>query len=96
MAPGRGVIKPGKLSIVEREMESHDISILGIGETHMRRIGHFKTASGNTMYFSGLDDSSLHGVGFIMSAKMNQQVPWLQSSLRVHHKYQIKHQALHA
>ncbi|CAH2107939.1 unnamed protein product [Euphydryas editha] len=67
----RGLLKPGKLSIVEKEMENHKLSILGISETHMRGKGHFKTAMGNTMYFSGTPDSSLHGVGIVVPSKLN-------------------------
>lgn len=70
----RGTLKPGKLSIVEREMVNHHISILGICETHIRGNGHFKTASGNTLYFSGADESSHHGVGILIPSELNKYV----------------------
>nr|XP_037868970.1 uncharacterized protein LOC119628928 [Bombyx mori] len=70
----RGLLEAGKLTIVEKEMESHDISILGISETHMRGNGHFTTATGNTMYFSGCEDSSLSGVGIILPPHLNKYV----------------------
>ncbi|XP_037867678.1 craniofacial development protein 2 [Bombyx mori] len=70
----RGLLEAGKLTIVEKEMESHDISILGISETHMRGNGHFTTVTGNTMYFSGCEDSSLSGVGIILPPHLNKYV----------------------
>lgn len=70
----RGLIKPGKRSIVEKEMESYKLSILGVSETHMRGNGHFRTTAGNTMYFSGNTNASLHGVGIILSPEINKCV----------------------
>lgn len=70
----RGLLKPGKLSIVESELENHHLSILGISETHMRGNGHFTTRAGNTFYFSGADTTSAHGVGILIPSKINGSV----------------------
>lgn len=69
-----GLLQTGKLSIVEREMSEHRISVLGICETHLRGQGHFKTAAGSTLYFSGQTDSSRNGVGVLRPADLNRYV----------------------
>lgn len=47
---------PDKLHIIEREMEAHKISILGLSETHWRGKGHFRSSTGIMVYFSGHDE----------------------------------------
>nr|ADI61821.1 endonuclease-reverse transcriptase [Bombyx mori] len=69
-----GLLQAGKLSIVEKEMENHNLSILGICETHMRNNGHFKTSTGNTVYFSGNENSSRNGVAIVLPPYLNQYV----------------------
>lgn len=70
----RGLISPGKLEIVEKEAESHNLTILGITETHMRGQGHQLTHNGNTLYFSGPKDSSRNGVAIWLSRQLNNHV----------------------
>ncbi|PZC74827.1 hypothetical protein B5X24_HaOG207140 [Helicoverpa armigera] len=70
----RGLLKTGKLNIVEKEMRQYNISILGLGETHMRGAGHFNTDDGSTMYFSGAVGESINGVGFIVPPTINKYV----------------------
>ncbi|CAG4924021.1 unnamed protein product [Colias eurytheme] len=70
----RGLLQAGKLTIVDREASDHHISILGLSETHMRGQGHFKTASGNTLYFSGSENKSANGVGFLLPSHMTKYV----------------------
>ncbi|KAL0810291.1 hypothetical protein ABMA28_010450 [Loxostege sticticalis] len=70
----RGLLMTGKLNMVDREVEKCHISILGVSETHMRGQGHFNTASGNTVYFSGSDDTSVTGVGILLPKHMNKYV----------------------
>ncbi|KAG6439227.1 hypothetical protein O3G_MSEX000595 [Manduca sexta] len=70
----RGLLGPGKLQIVEKEMKHHHLSILGLCETHMRGQGHFKTASGNTMYFCGPENESRSGVAFVLPPHVDKHV----------------------
>ncbi|XP_052744154.1 uncharacterized protein LOC128199289 [Bicyclus anynana] len=70
----RGLLKPGKLCIVEKEMVSHKINILAISETHLQGYGHYKTSMGNTFYFSGSDNSSSNGVGILVPDRLNGYV----------------------
>ncbi|XP_050663868.1 craniofacial development protein 2-like [Leptidea sinapis] len=70
----RGLLHPGKLSIVDEERERLNISILGVSETHLRGQGHFRTTLGSTLYFSGNDSCSKNGVGFLLPPKMNKYV----------------------
>lgn len=67
----RGLMAPGKLEIVEREVESHKLSLLGITETHMRGRGHQSTPNGNTLYFSGPEESSRNGVAIWLPRRLN-------------------------
>ncbi|XP_072394776.1 uncharacterized protein [Diabrotica undecimpunctata] len=63
----RGLIQhPGKLHIIEREMADYRISMLGISETYWKGKGHFRSASGNTIYFSGHQTESINGVAIII------------------------------
>lgn len=66
----RGLLKPGKLEIVEREMTEHQLTVLGLCETHMQGKGHFTTQCGNTMFFSGHDTESINGVGLVIPRKI--------------------------
>ncbi|XP_031765000.1 craniofacial development protein 2-like [Galleria mellonella] len=70
----RGLLMDGKLSIIEDEIDKHKISILGLSETHIKGSGHFKTTTGNTMYFSGHEADRRNGVGFIVPAKLTRFV----------------------
>lgn len=69
-----GILRPGKLSIIEKEMENTRLSILGISETHYRGQGHLTTATGNTLYFSGSKDASRNGVGILILSKLKKFV----------------------
>lgn len=60
------VTQPGKLDIIEREMQSRNIDILGLSEVHWRGSGHFVTENGNTVYYSGSNEKSENGVAFIV------------------------------
>jgi hypothetical protein len=66
----RGLLNPGKTLVVEKEMYSHGLDILGISETHWKNNGHYKTSNGNTIYFSGNQDSSHSGVAVILASKL--------------------------
>lgn len=71
----RGLVQhSGKLQIVEREMRTYNLDILGLSETHWRNSGHFRTAEGNTVYFSGPENTSSNGVAIIVPPKLNNSV----------------------
>lgn len=56
----------GKLEIIEREMEALNINILGLSETHWKGGGHFKSSSGNIIYFSGPKAESKNGANYVI------------------------------
>lgn len=66
----RGILKPGKLEVIEKEMREYQLLIMGLCETHKKGRGHFKTPAGNTVFFSGHETESKNGVGVIMSRKL--------------------------
>ena len=71
----RGLIQqPGKLQIIEKEMRAYNIDILGISEAHWRGNGHFRTISGNYIYFSGNAEESVNGVAMIVPKKLQNFV----------------------
>lgn len=70
----RGLVQPGKLEIVEKEMQAHHVAILGLSETHLKGSGHLITEGGNTLYFSGHDTESKNGVGILLPRKLNNCV----------------------
>lgn len=70
----RGLLAPGKLEIMEKEAESHKLTLLGITETHIRGQGYQKTSNGNTLYFSGPTDSSINGVALWLPRCINNYV----------------------
>ena len=70
----RGLLQPGKMEIVEREMESYRLDVLGVSETHWRGSGHTKTSSGKCVYFNGPDNSSTGGVAIIVPPRLNDSV----------------------
>ncbi|PZC82714.1 hypothetical protein B5X24_HaOG209812 [Helicoverpa armigera] len=70
----RGLLKPGKLAIVEKEMNEHNLMLLGLCETHMKQQGHLTTSSGNLMFFSGHETDSKNGVGILVSRRLRKFV----------------------
>ncbi|CAG4964895.1 unnamed protein product [Colias eurytheme] len=67
----RGLNQPGKLQIVENEMERKNVQLLGISETHWNGQGHFTSDLGNAVYFSGPEQGSSRGVAFIVPQSLN-------------------------
>ncbi|XP_037866981.1 uncharacterized protein LOC119628534 [Bombyx mori] len=63
----RGLVQEGKLEIVEKEMITRRLTILGLSETHVKGSGYFTMAEGNTFYFSGHESKSQNGVAIIVS-----------------------------
>uniref|UniRef100_A0A6P7H1I8 Craniofacial development protein 2-like n=1 Tax=Diabrotica virgifera virgifera TaxID=50390 RepID=A0A6P7H1I8_DIAVI len=55
-------------------MADHNLSVLGLSETHWRGKGHFKTTAGNVVYFSGPGNKSTNGVAIIVPSKLNDCV----------------------
>ncbi|XP_071580973.1 uncharacterized protein [Temnothorax nylanderi] len=70
----RGLLQIGKLLIVEREIQSLKLDIVGLSETHWKGEGHFSTASGNVIYFSGHNSESRNGVALLLSRTTNKSV----------------------
>lgn len=62
----RGLLKAGKLHIVEQEAQANGLGVLGLSETHWKGVGHFNTRSGNCIYFSGNQTDSSNGVAFLL------------------------------
>jgi hypothetical protein len=65
----RGLLQPGKLEIVQKEVERVGLDVFGLSETHWRGNGHFRTDEGNMIYFSGPEDNSYGGVAVMLSDK---------------------------
>ncbi|CAG4977923.1 unnamed protein product [Colias eurytheme] len=70
----RGLNQPGKLQIVENEMERKNVQLLGISETHWNGQGHFTSDLGNAVYFSGPEQGSSRGVAFIVPQSLNNLI----------------------
>ncbi|VEN37907.1 unnamed protein product [Callosobruchus maculatus] len=70
----QGMLQPGKLAIIEKEMREHNIGILGLSETHWKEEGHFVTSNGNTVYFTGHHTQNFSGVAFVVSPQFNNIV----------------------
>lgn len=66
----RGLNQPGKLQIVENEMQRKNVHLLGLSETHWKGRGHYTLDSDSTIYFSGPEDESSRGVAFIVPKKV--------------------------
>lgn len=64
----------GKLQIIEHEIRCHDVSVLGMSETHCRGNGFFRSSAGNTIYFSGSAGESRNGVALIVSPRIQSAV----------------------
>lgn len=69
----RGLNQTGKLQIVQSELMRCGMDVVGISETHWQGSGHFKS-SNYTVYYSGTEDRRIHGVGFLVSDKVNRAV----------------------
>lgn len=61
----RGLNRPGKLAIVENNV--NNIAITGLSETHWKKIGHFTTSNGNLVISSGNEQGSINGVAIIVN-----------------------------
>lgn len=68
----RGLLKDGKLKILESELERCNSTITGISETHWRDSGHFDTGK-YTIYYSG-NDNSFAGVAIAIPKQWNSSV----------------------
>ena len=69
----RGLLDPGKLTILEREITRNGMNICGLSETHWQNSGHILTDS-HVVYFSGNESTSRNGVAFIISKHQNNCV----------------------
>lgn len=66
------VSHPGKLDIIEQEVEN--INIVGLCETHWTGSDHFISRKGNAIYYSGNQTDSIHGVAVIIPKKLQLSV----------------------
>ena len=66
----------GKLSVVCKEMERHNISVLGLAEVHWTGRGSFVTADGCKVIYSRkeLGEGYNHGVGIILNKFVSKTV----------------------
>lgn len=69
----RGLNQPGKLKVIQDELSRCKIDLAAITETHWKGTGHFKS-SDYTVYYSGAEDRNIHGVGIMVSNKINNFV----------------------
>jgi len=69
----RGLLQPGKLKILEKEIARYGLNICGISETHWKGNGHFLT-EGHVIYHSGNDENSRGGVAFVLPKTINNCV----------------------
>lgn len=69
----RGLNHPGKLTILEREIDRVGVNICGLSEIHWKGSGHLLTDH-HVVYFSGNDISSSNGVGFLIPIHQNNCV----------------------
>ncbi|KAL0852131.1 hypothetical protein ABMA28_000368 [Loxostege sticticalis] len=69
----RGFNHPGKLTILEREIDRVGVNICGLREIHWKGSGNLLTDH-HVVYFSGNDISSSNGVGFLIPIHQNNCV----------------------
>lgn len=69
----RGLLKDGKLKILESELERCNSTITGISETHWKDSGHFDTGK-HTIYYSGKENNSFGGVAIAIPKLWNNSV----------------------
>lgn len=72
----QGLLHPGKLTIVENEANTHQLSILGLSETHMRGQGHFTTITGGTLLL-GMRKQKLKRCWNTNSKRTEQTRSWI-------------------
>lgn len=66
-----GLNKTGKLSIVTKELEDHEVLICGMSETKWKSSGHF-TSEGSTIVFSGGNSNrEHHGVAIWVNRRIS-------------------------
>lgn len=69
----RGLLQPGKLHIIERELMRLNINICGLSETHWKSRGHFTTEN-HMVYIAGAENTGRNGVAFLVNRKLSQYV----------------------
>jgi len=62
---------PGKVEVVQAEMERYNISCLGLSEVRWTGKGHFRTDKGNLIIYSGSESRKEAGVGAILDKGMS-------------------------
>jgi len=69
----RGLLQPGKLKILEKEIARYGLNICGISKTYWKSNGHFLTER-HAIYHSGNDENSGGGVAFVLPKTINSCV----------------------
>ena len=64
----------GKLQEMVKEMERFDVGIIGLSEVRWKGAGHFSTEDGHQVIFSGNQQTSRNGVGFLVSKEYRNAV----------------------
>lgn len=55
-------------------MDTYNLNILGLSETHWGNKGNFETTADNTVYFLGPDDAVANGVVIVPPVKLSGSV----------------------
>ena len=70
----RTLLQAGKLENVIEEMESGNISILGISEIRWKNHGDYENDDGYRLIYSGGEKRGQHGVGIILDREHAKKV----------------------
>jgi hypothetical protein len=76
----RGLLKPGKLNLLERELMRQNLDICGISETHWQDNGHFNTEN-HRIFISGAEKRGRNGVAILVNKKL---VPYIYAYEAIH------------
>ncbi|XP_012553302.2 LINE-1 reverse transcriptase homolog [Bombyx mori] len=74
----RGLMQPGKLHILEKEITRCELNVCGLSETHWKSNGHFLTDA-HAIYFSGNNTKSSNGVAIVIPKGINDCVMGYES-----------------
>ena len=76
-----GILTDFKRASIATDIEHYKIDILAIQETHLRGTGILEIGNKHTLHYTGPEDHSHHGVGFIV--KNNSNTTFIKVSDRI-------------